>query len=79
MARVATVLKAKSVNELWYGLIPIQIIGFILVMLLAVYLGFREKKRIQKGSQREKLNKLKILIYINLLRIMNMNKILSFQ
>lgn len=49
MARVATVLKAKSVNELWYGLIPIQIIGFILVMLLAVYLGFREKKRIQKG------------------------------
>ena len=79
MARVATVLKAKSVNELWYGLIPIQIIGFILVMLLAVYLGFREKKRIQKGLQREKLNKLKILIYINLLRIMNMNKILSFQ
>ena len=79
MARVATVLKAKSVNELWYGLIPIQIIGFILVMLLAVYLGFREKKRIQKGIAKEKLNKLKILIYINLLRIMNMNKILSFQ
>ena len=26
MARVATVLKVKSVNELWYGLIPIQII-----------------------------------------------------
>ncbi|MUK60011.1 hypothetical protein GNQ68_43840, partial [Pseudomonas aeruginosa] len=25
MARVAAVLKAKSVNELWYGLIPIQI------------------------------------------------------
>lgn len=49
MARVATVLKAKSVNELWYGLIPIQIIGFVLVMILAVYLGFREKRRIQKG------------------------------
>ena len=28
MARVAAVLKAKSVNELWFGLIPIQIIGF---------------------------------------------------
>lgn len=43
MARVAAVLKAKSVNELWYGLIPIQIIGFILVMLFAVYLGFKEQ------------------------------------
>ena len=43
MARVAAVLKAKSVNELWYGLIPIQIIGFILVMLFAVYLGFKNK------------------------------------
>lgn len=48
MARVAAVLKAKSVNELWYGLIPIQIIGFILVMLFAVYLGFKEQKRIKK-------------------------------
>lgn len=53
MARVAAVLKAKSVNELWYGLIPIQIIGFILVMLFAVYLGFKEQKRIKK-SNREK-------------------------
>lgn len=49
MARVAAVLKAKSVNELWYGLIPIQIIGFILVMLFAVYLGFKEQKRIKKA------------------------------
>ena len=31
MARVATVLKVKSVNELWYGLIPIQIIGLSLI------------------------------------------------
>ena len=43
MARVAAVLKAKSVNELWYGLIPIQIIGFILVMLFAVYLDLKNK------------------------------------
>lgn len=49
MARVAAVLKAKSVNELWFGLIPIQIIGFILVMLFAVYLGFKEQKRIKKA------------------------------
>ncbi len=43
MARVAAVLKAKSVNELWYGLIPIQIIGFILVMLFAVYLDLKNR------------------------------------
>ncbi|PXA56402.1 citrate transporter, partial [Staphylococcus pseudintermedius] len=30
-------------------LIPIQIIGFILVMLFAVYLGFKEQKRIKKA------------------------------
>lgn len=52
MARVATVLKVKSVNELWYGLIPIQIIGFVLVMIFAVYLGFREKKRIKKAIEK---------------------------
>ncbi|HCU9324856.1 TPA: CitMHS family transporter [Staphylococcus aureus] len=55
MARVAAVLKAKSVNELWYGLIPIQIIGFILVMLFAVYLGFKEQKRIKKVIERNEL------------------------
>ena len=54
MARVAAVLKAKSVNELWYGLIPIQIIGFILVMLFAVYLGFKEKTY-QKAIERNEL------------------------
>ncbi len=52
MARVAAVLKAKSVNELWYGLI-IQIIGFILVMLFAVYLGFKEQKCIKKAMRNE--------------------------
>lgn len=52
MARVATVLKVKSVNELWYGLIPIQIIGFVLVIIFAVYLGFREKKLIKKAIEK---------------------------
>ena len=27
---VASVLKVKSVNELWYGIIPVQLIGFVL-------------------------------------------------
>lgn len=48
MARVASVLKVKSVNELWYGIIPVQLIGFVLVLIFATYLGFREKKRIKK-------------------------------
>lgn len=49
MARVASVLKVKSVNELWYGIIPVQLIGFMLVLIFATYLGFREKKRIKKA------------------------------
>ncbi|GAA5452287.1 citrate transporter [Staphylococcus aureus] len=61
MARVAAVLKAKSVNELWYGLIPIQIIGFILVMLFAVYLGFKEQKRIKKAIERNELPQTQVI------------------
>ena len=49
MARVASVLKVKSVNELWYGIIPVQLIGFVLVLIFATYLGFKEKKRIKKA------------------------------
>ena len=49
MARVASVLKVKSVNELWYGIIPVQLIGFVLVLIFPTYLGFREKKRIKKA------------------------------
>ena len=55
MARVASVLKVKSVNELWYGLIPVQIIGFILVLIFAMYLGFREQKRIKKAIDKGEL------------------------
>ena len=43
MARVASVLKVKSVNELWYGIIPVQLIGFVLVLIFATYLGFRKE------------------------------------
>ncbi|MCH4534611.1 CitMHS family transporter [Staphylococcus haemolyticus] len=49
MARVASVLKVKSVNELWYGIISVQLIGFVLVLIFATYLGFKEKKRIKKA------------------------------
>ena len=48
MARTASVIHFKNVNELWYGVIPVQIIGFILVLLFAVFLGFREKSIIQR-------------------------------
>lgn len=49
MARTASVLGVKNVNELWYGIIPIQITGLILVLLFAVFLGFREKLRINQA------------------------------
>lgn len=55
MARVASVLKVKSVNELWYGIIPVQLIGFVLVLIFATYLGFREKKRIKKAIDNDEV------------------------
>ncbi|MBB6448222.1 CitMHS family citrate-Mg2+:H+ or citrate-Ca2+:H+ symporter [Geomicrobium halophilum] len=47
MARTASVLDA-DLNQLWYPLIPLQIVGFILALGLAAFLGMREKKRIAK-------------------------------
>jgi len=47
LGRVASVLEV-DVTELWYPLIIIQMIGVILMLALALYLGFREKKRILK-------------------------------
>src|SRR5699024_4550524 len=55
MARTASVLNIKNVNELWYGVIPIQIIGFFLILIFAVYLGFREKTRISRDIRSGKL------------------------
>ncbi|MCE5171228.1 citrate:proton symporter [Paenibacillus profundus] len=45
LGRTATVLET-DVTELWKPLIPIQIIGMILMIALAVLLGIREKRRI---------------------------------
>ncbi len=45
LGRVASVLEV-DVTELWYPLIPLQIIGIIFMLLLAVFFGIREKKRI---------------------------------
>lgn len=45
LGRVASVLET-DVTKLWYPLIPLQIIGIILMLLLAVFFGIREKKRI---------------------------------
>lgn len=45
LGRTASVLK-MDVTELWRPLIPIQMIGLILMIVLAVFLGIREKRRI---------------------------------
>ncbi|CAM5186756.1 Citrate transporter OS=Lysinibacillus sphaericus OX=1421 GN=LS41612_01775 PE=4 SV=1 [Lysinibacillus sphaericus] len=47
LGRVASVLEV-DITELWYPLIPIQIIGVLSMLALALYLGFREKHRILK-------------------------------
>ncbi|WP_239703757.1 MULTISPECIES: citrate:proton symporter [unclassified Mammaliicoccus] len=48
MARTASVLKVDNINQLWYNIIPIQLIGIVLAILFAIYLGLREKKRIAR-------------------------------
>lgn len=47
LGRTASVLDV-DVTELWRPLIPIQIIGIVLMIVLAVFLGLREKHRISK-------------------------------
>lgn len=47
LGRAASVLD-MNVTELWRPLIPIQVIGMVLMLLLAFYLGYREKKRIER-------------------------------
>ena len=44
-ARVATVLKMDA-TELWHMLIPIQVVGAVLTVGLAVILGILEKRRL---------------------------------
>lgn len=47
LGRAASVL-GMDPNELWQPLIPVQIVGLLLMVGLAVFLGFREKRRIEK-------------------------------
>ncbi|MEN1970418.1 citrate:proton symporter [Lentibacillus sp. N15] len=47
LGRSASVLK-MDVTQLWRPLIPIQIIGMVLMVGLAVLLGYREQRRIKK-------------------------------
>lgn len=47
LGRAASVLD-MDVTELWRPLIPVQIIGMVLILLLAAFLGYREKRRIEK-------------------------------
>lgn len=48
LGRTASVL-GIDVTELWQPLIPIQIIGLVIMVLLAVFLGIREKRRIERA------------------------------
>ena len=47
LGRAASVLN-MDVTELWRPLIPIQLIGMLMMIGLAILLGFREKKRIER-------------------------------
>jgi len=47
MARVAVTLDIDP-NEFWVPIIPIMIVGIISTLLISLYLGFREKKRLGK-------------------------------
>ncbi|WP_010529548.1 CitMHS family transporter [Lentibacillus jeotgali] len=47
LGRTASVLNI-DVTELWYPLIQMQIIGMVLMIGLAVFLGFRERRRIKE-------------------------------
>ncbi|MED4475831.1 citrate:proton symporter [Oceanobacillus caeni] len=47
LGRTASVL-SMDVTELWKPLIPIQLIGIVLMLVLAVLLGMREQRRIIK-------------------------------
>ncbi|MFK3937674.1 CitMHS family transporter [Alkalihalobacillus sp. NPDC078783] len=45
--RVASVIGGQA-SDVWRPLIPIQIIGLVMIILLAIFLGFREKRRIAR-------------------------------
>ena len=45
--RAASVLEIEA-NDLWFQLMPMQVVGFVLAIGTAVFWGFQEKKRIAK-------------------------------
>ena len=45
--RAASVLEIEA-NDLWFQLMPMQVVGFILAIFTAIFWGFQEKKRIAK-------------------------------
>src|SRR5699024_4286502 len=47
LGRAASVLGMEP-NELWQPLIPVQIVGLLLMVVLAVFLGFMAKRKIEK-------------------------------
>ncbi len=47
LGRAASVLE-MDVTELWRPLIPIQIIGMVLMLVLAFFIGYLEKRRIER-------------------------------
>lgn len=47
LGRAASVL-SMDVTELWRPLIPIQILGMVLMIILAIFLGIMEKRRIER-------------------------------
>lgn len=49
-ARVAVVLDVDP-SDLWVPLIPIQIIGLIIVLIISFYLGVKEKKRLKTNKE----------------------------
>lgn len=44
VARVAAITKV-DINALWHTLIPLQVVGFVIVLLFAVLMGVLEKRR----------------------------------
>lgn len=59
MARTASVIGVDNINDLWYQVIPLQLIGIVLVVLFAMFLGMREKRKIARtysDMDREKVD-----------------------
>lgn len=54
LGRTATVMNV-DVSELWKDLLPIQLIGLVLLIIVSVLLGMREKKLIEKRKLKGEL------------------------